>query len=322
MYSIESVEPLGFFSLPRELRDEIVSLKTRTQAISETPLLTEVLRSGQYDMLHRLQDEVEFGIDGQLVVRFPLPRLHHISRLFTIEYDSRAPARPLIVVTQKYGNFQTSKCVNGRQRMERIRCPRVVSLRHMQSHHFIKRLHIDMYACNATDGAAKTKSALYNSICIRLDWIRDFFQNTGSPEADVQLHIRLMLNDVEDIEKVKRFEIVRASKKRRPADGTIEIVVDCPSEQEYHEDEFKRAKTLAVWRPGSRWWFDEHEIRRCQALAELRSGWSTAATSPKSSDGECIGGSQEIGDLEELDEYEDPPVSPLTMLVTKISYPW
>jgi hypothetical protein len=64
--------------------------------MSEFLLLTEALEHGQYDVLHQLQDEVEFGIDGQLVVRFPLPRLHHISRLFTVEFDSRAPSRPPI----------------------------------------------------------------------------------------------------------------------------------------------------------------------------------------------------------------------------------
>lgn len=35
MSSIESVEPLGFFSLPRELRDEIVSMKSAKQYNSQ-----------------------------------------------------------------------------------------------------------------------------------------------------------------------------------------------------------------------------------------------------------------------------------------------
>jgi hypothetical protein len=45
------------------------------------------------------------------VAHFPLPRLHHISRRFTAECDSRAPSRPPLVITQKLGDIQTFKGV-------------------------------------------------------------------------------------------------------------------------------------------------------------------------------------------------------------------
>ena len=126
-----------------------------------------------------------------------------------------------------------------------------------------------------------------------------------------------MLNDVEDIQMVKISQYLRSLWRQGPVAGTIETVVDCPGEHEYHEDEFTRANTLALWRPESGWWFDEQEIRKCQALAELRSDWSSASTSPKSSQGE------EIGEHPVFEDDDRPP-SPLTiarMAATNLSDP-
>lgn len=131
-----------------------------------------------------------------------------------------------------------------------------------------------------------------------------------------------MLDDVDDIQKVRRFSILRRPMElhTEDCDCWVEIVVDCPSEQEDHEEEFARAKILAVWRPGLSWWFDEQEIGRCQALAKVQSEWSTAATSPESSEGEEISEYQYLGEGEdistiaeqgELDEipHQDPQAS-------------
>jgi hypothetical protein len=278
--------------------------------VSESPLLTKVRHSEQYDILHQLQDEAEFGADGQLVVRFPLPRLHHISHWFTEECDSRAPARPLIVITQKHGDFQWA-C--DRKHAKRVKCPRIVNLRRkrMQKRHLIRRLHVNLYTCNPTDGAAQSSPALFNSIHTRLSWIKAFVQNTRFLADDLDIHTRLMLNDVEDIQAVRISQHLRSLWKQGPAAGPIEIVVDCPGEHEYHEDEFTRAKTLALWRPESGWWFDEQEIRKCQALAELRSDWSIASTSPKSSQGE------ESGEYPVFEDDDRPP-SPLTIALMAI----
>jgi hypothetical protein len=276
-------------------------------------LLAQILHAGQYDILHQLQDEVEFGVDRQFAVRFPLPRLHHISRLFTLECDSRAPARPLIAVSQNHRDFQW---VNNRTHVERVKCPRILNLRRkrMQKRHLIRRLHINFYTSNATNGAMQNSldlfNLMFNSIHPRLAWAKAFVQSMRSLSDDAEIHVRLMLNDVEDIEMVRMSRNLRSLWRRGPAAGTIEIVMDRPDEHEYDEDEFTRAKSLAPWSSESGWWFDEQEIRRCHALAELRSDWSTAATSPQSSQGE------EIGEYPEFHD-EDLPVSPLTAQITR-----
>lgn len=275
---------------------------------------------------------------GQLVVRFPLPRLHHISRRFTVECDSRKPAPPPIVVSQKHGDIQTFTKVytrwysgrfitplplpehDSRPPVEPIGMPRIVNLINMQNRHPIETLRINLYACNPNDRAAEPRrSVLHKSIHKRLEWIDAFVEKTCSPAVGLRVHIRLMLDDVKDVHSVRRLRHLRHM--IRP-DSTLEIVVDCPSEQECHEDEFSRAKTLAVTRNKCKWLdcFDDQEIRRCEALAELRSGWSTAAANPTSGEGERTGDQQasdgrqetsmneEPGEREEASRY-DPPAS-------------
>lgn len=287
-------------------------------------LLTRILQLGQYDILHQLQDEVEFGVGGQLVVRFPLPRLHQISRLFTVEYDSRVRARPLIIVSQKHGDIQTFTRVytrwcsgrfttplplpepDNRPPVEPIRFPRIVNLRNMQNRHPIETLRINLYACNGNDRAAEPRrSVLHKSVRKRLEWINAFVENTCSPAIGLRVYTRLMLDDVKDVHMIKRFRDLRHW--IRP-DSKLEIVVDCPSEQECHEDEFSRAKTLSVTRNECIWprCFDDQEIRRCEALAELRSGWSTAAASPTSGEGERIGDQQASDRRQETSINEEP----------------
>jgi hypothetical protein len=43
-------------------------------------------------MLHEDQEVAGFGNERELEIRYPLPRLHQISRRFTAECDLRAPA--------------------------------------------------------------------------------------------------------------------------------------------------------------------------------------------------------------------------------------
>jgi hypothetical protein len=145
-------------------------------------------------------------VDRQFAVRFPLPRLHHISRLFTLECDSRAPARPLIAVSQNHRDFQW---VNNRTHVERVKCPRIVNLRRkrMQKRHSIRRLHIDFYTSNATNGATQNSldlfNLMFNSMHPRLAWAKALVQSMRSLSDDAEIHVRLMLNDVEDIEMVR-----------------------------------------------------------------------------------------------------------------------
>jgi hypothetical protein len=185
----------------------------------------------------------------------------------------------------------------------------------MQKCHLIRKLHIDFYASSATVGAAQNSlvsfNRMFNSIHNRLAWTEAFVQSMRSLSDDAEIHVRLMLNDVEDFEMVRMSRNLRSLWRRVPATGTLEIVVDTPGEDEYDVDEFTRAKSLALWRSESSWWFDEQEIKRCQALAELRSDWSTAATSPQSRQGE---------DIDEYPEFvdEDLPVSPLTAQITSL----
>lgn len=137
---------------------------------------------------------------------------------------------------------------------------------------------------------------LNRSMTIRLNWVKSFAQDMRSPGTDVHIRTRFMLDDVRDIRLFKLFPKVHSLLRQCNA---LDIVVDCPSAEDYDEEEFSRAKVLAEWRPGFRWRFDDEEIERCQAIADGRSDWSTAATSPKSSEGE------EIGEYQELDGREE-----------------
>ena len=318
MPSVRGEEPVGFFSLPLEIRDTIVSLKASVGTVFQTPVLIKFILFGQYDMLHQLQDEATFGIDGELTYRFALPRLHHISRRFRVECDKRIPARPLLAVFQKHEDFQISRWLDGRVQMEQVVCPRIVRLRRMQSQISVKNLHVNLHLHNTTTDAAGTLEILY----LRLRLVKAFARRTCSLVADTHIRIRFMLDDVDDIQKVRSLSIFRPfiGLHADDCDCWVEIVVDCPSEQEGHEEEFARAKTLAVWRPDFSWWFDEQEIGRCQALAKVQSEWSTAATSPKSSEGEDVSEYQYFGEGEDIsttaeqgehDEVpdQDPPAS-------------
>ena len=157
----------------------------------------------------------------------------------------------------------------------------------------------------------------------RLERIDEFVQNTCYPVDGLRVHIRLMLNNVKDIHMVKRFRdlpyLIRPH-------STVETAVDCASEQEGHEEEFSRARTLAVMRNRCRWCdcFDDQEIRRCEGLDESRSGWSTAAASPTSSESETIGEYREMSGREEDSTnegpggHEGPPASPSTMHIARL----
>ena len=140
----------------------------------------------------------------------------------------------------------------------------------------------------------------------------------------LRVHIRLMLNDVKNVHKVK--PLINMSAFIQPH-STLKIVVDCPSEQERRDEEFSKTKTLAVARYEShwRWCFDNQEIKRREAIAGLRSGWSTAAASPTFNEGKAIGEYQELSGCEGistnegLGEHKDGSVSPSTMQLEKLS---
>lgn len=158
----------------------------------------------------------------------------------------------------------------------------------------------------------------------RLKWINEFVQNACSPKVGLEARIRFMLNDIKDIYTVRGFR--NTAWLMRPH-FTLEIVVDCQSEQECQEEEFSRAKTLAVANFESIWCqcFDYQEIERCEALAELRSGRRTAAVSPQSRKGEAVGEYQEVGAREEtstsegLGEHEASPANLSTMCIARLS---
>lgn len=144
----------------------------------------------------------------------------------------------------------------------------IVNLRHMQSQGLVKRLHINLYADNSTEGAAECMETLFDSMAVRLTWVKGFVQDMRSLGIVFRVHVRFMLNEARDMDTFRRTPNVSSMMIRSDA---FDVVVDCPSEQEYHEEEFSRAKILAMWRRKSDWRFDHQEIRRCEALADLRS---------------------------------------------------
>jgi hypothetical protein len=121
-----------------------------------------------------------------------------------------------------------------------------------------------LYATNAGEDALEHIGNFYNSIHIRLDWVKEFVQDMRSLGIRVRVHARFMLQDVRDIRNLRRISSGFSLRGRANA---LDIVVDCSSQQECHEEKFSRAKILAVRRPRSRWRFDDEEIKRCQAIA-------------------------------------------------------
>jgi hypothetical protein len=105
MSSTLDTEPLGFFSLSQELRDQIVSIKLTIHDGDVDTRPTDILRLEQYGMFHQDKVTADFGARKQLKIQYPLPRLHQTSRRFTAECDPRAPSQSLVLISQKHGTF-------------------------------------------------------------------------------------------------------------------------------------------------------------------------------------------------------------------------
>jgi hypothetical protein len=146
---VQDAEPIGFFS------DQIVSTKLMIHDSDRETLVTDTLRFEQYDLLHQDQEVADPSVSKDLEIRYPLPRLHQISRRFTDEYDLRAPAQSLVTISQKWAWFKTTRSV---------RCPKIVRLRNKRQC-LVQQLQINLRVDLSEDCISR----------YQLSWLLDYY---------------------------------------------------------------------------------------------------------------------------------------------------
>jgi hypothetical protein len=256
MSSTSDAEPIGFFSLALELRDQIVSTKLRIHGGDQDVLLTDTLRLDQYDMLHQDQEVVDFGGKEKLEIRYPLPRLHQISRRFTAECDLRAPAQPLVVISQKHALFNARGW---------IRFPKILRLRD-KPHFLVQQLQINMRVDLSEDGLRQgIMSCLLDChLEVRLEWVKGVIRVNCSGANAGNVLLRLMFDSTagatRDIADTLR-EIWSLRSHRFPTVGLcrVEALMNIPNEQGEYENNYEGATPLSVKAAGQENWEFNHQ---------------------------------------------------------------
>jgi len=164
--------------------------------------------------------------------------------------------------------------------MEQTVCPRILYLRHMHVQPLHWKLLINMYA---SDSGFKDSWYRDGGLFDRLDWSGTLIRETCSSIGADDVHMRLMLDELDEVERFKKPQFTTRI-ENSSIGCKFELAVDCTSELDCYENEFAGGNILAVWRPESRWSFDDQEIARCRALCKDSSRWSTGAMSPSASE--------------------------------------
>jgi hypothetical protein len=221
MSSNLDAEPLGFFSLSQELRDLIVSTKLINHGSDQDTLLTCNFLFEQYDMLHQDEVTADFGAKKGLQIRYPLPRLHQISRRFTDECDLRAPAQSLVVISQKHVYLNTFTA--------RVRCPRVLRLRRMPRF-LVPQLQIDL-RLGVPDNGDDSIWGLEYRLSNLFGWVKRLISNNCSKVDAGNVRLRLMFDPVNDIHTIERSLNMFSNRQNVSLPGRIQAVINHRNEQ-------------------------------------------------------------------------------------------
>lgn len=201
-------------------------------------------------MVHVFREETLFGINQQLAVSFPLPRVHHISRRFKEEYESRTPSDTAIVISQAQNHFLP--------RREQDHLPKIVHLRAMQTQQVKDKFNFDLHICDPDT----SYDEIFHEINHRLLWVERFVANVCTDLNNVS--VSLLVDFPKDI--VHAVQVLKAMHGIRfcAFAGKAELVFDSMSSGR------EESNTLGTWSSSTRMWsFDYGTIGVCESAAGL-----------------------------------------------------
>jgi hypothetical protein len=206
-------------------------------------------------MLHEDQEVAGFGNERELEIRYPLPRLHQISRRFTAECDLRAPAQPLVVISQKHAAFDTD--------MAPIRCPKILCLKQMQPF-LSQKLQINL---NIDKPGSLTVEAFHRAISDlrqRFEWVKAMVNICCLKVNTDVVHIRLMFNSASTVRNAMGYMLIIWDISGPAIPGRVEVLLNNSNEQgEHRRNDFESPTSLGVWASNdkSSWRLDSEAMR-------------------------------------------------------------
>jgi hypothetical protein len=245
----QKTEPGTFFSLPRELRDEI------------------------YDILHQHEQQEE---SGAMTFRFPLSHVRSISRRFTTEYDQRTPTTRRLVVSQ--GCWCWSRLISAETRIYSYsvghalgelpwsvmsdlpkRRPEFVTLANGASFTDLE-LNFDFY------DEIRESIEFWHDSNVYTTWIIQFTNaDRRLPKSNRggNVHLRLFFRYLDTYYFLKR-DVARLGQYNLYC-NKISLVLYQGQDGTPSEASLSRARVLAVWTSDLDWQEDEKVIEECRA---------------------------------------------------------
>lgn len=236
-------EPLGFFSLPRELRDDI------------------------YDILHQHEQEVN---TERLSFRFPLTHIRHISRRFRTECGQRNPAISRIVISQRQKDCLDPDTLQ-LQRPRRTLLGRALNCNSLEFNANLGGEHGDEPWTLLWDF-----HFVYGALVDKILSSANYLAKT-TRHGDV--HLRLCLGNIGNIDRLRSSMPDMNPTERHCT--KISLVLYSEGDDVPNEESLSRAQTLVAWNKDASWDADEPLIRQLCADYDRRekrkadeAGWS------------------------------------------------
>jgi hypothetical protein len=207
-------------------------------------------------MLHEDQEVADFRDEGELEIRYPLPRLHQISRRFTVECDLRAPAQPLIVISQKHAAFDTD--------IAPIRCPKILCLKQMQPF-LSQQLQINLNIDNPGGLTVEAFQGAIFDLRQHFEWVKAMVNICCLKVNTDLVHIRLMFHSASAVRNAMGYMLIIWDISGPAIPGRVEVLLNNSNEQgEHGRNDFDSATSLGVWAPNdkSSWRLDNEAMRR------------------------------------------------------------
>jgi hypothetical protein len=217
--SNHSGEPPSFFSLPRELRDDI------------------------YDILHQHEEELH---RGQLTFTFPLTHLRHISRRFTTESDLRAPPTSRLVISQRRKNWLDVDAMN----TMRLRRSLLGRGKHCNA------LEFNASVCGDGQGGhhlTLLRCALYDTYPLLMEGFILSDANLFSVFRPGGVHLRLFFKPMSYVDTMKRTISARIRRGDYAHCDKISLVLYSKGDDIPNNDSLSRGQIVAVWNKGLGW---------------------------------------------------------------------
>lgn len=207
-------------------------------------------------MVHEFREEVNFGFAQQLAAQYPLSRLHHISRRFTKEYDSRTPSDTAIKVFQTQLAFTPGD--------EQTHLPKIVHLRAMQTHQVLDRLEVELHVCDDDTYSDE----IHAELAERVNWIANLVFNvcTTFNNVSVRLIVDLPRNIVYAVQALRAVHGLTFCAFA----GKGELLFQGDIGEVSGDSEVQTVESLGTWSSSERKWaFDYDNIAKCESAIGL-----------------------------------------------------